>query len=86
MGSLHQRKVKKWRGASNRHVAVDVSPLMVRGDIRCEPSATFLFAVVIVLTGPSLAGSADRELPGTGTFTYCGYPIVAPAMMAAIGR
>jgi hypothetical protein len=47
---------------------------------------SYIFAVVIVLTGPSLAGSADRDLPGTGTFTYCGSPIVAPAMTAAIGQ
>jgi len=43
--------------------------------------------LVFVLTGPSLAGSADRDMPGIGTFTYCGSPIVTPApdVMAAIG-
>jgi hypothetical protein len=47
-----------------------------------------VFAVVLVLTGPSLAGSADRDIPGIGTFTYCGSPIPAPApqVMAAIGQ
>ena len=49
---------------------------------------SYIIAVVLVLTGPSLAGSADRDLPGIGTFTYCGSPILAPApeMMAAVGQ
>jgi hypothetical protein len=40
------------------------------------------------LAGPSMAGSPDRDLPGIGTFIYCGSPIVtrAPAVMAAIGQ
>ena len=43
---------------------------------------------VFVLTGPSMAGSADRDMPGVGTFTYCGSPVITPApdMMAAIGQ
>ena len=49
---------------------------------------SYIIALVLVLTGPSLAGSADRDLPGIGTFTYCGSPILAPApeMMAAVGQ
>jgi hypothetical protein len=45
-----------------------------------------IFAVVMILAGPSLAGSADGDLPGIGTFSYCGSPIPAPQVMAAIGR
>ncbi len=47
---------------------------------------SYVIALVFVLTGPSLAGSADRDMPGIGTFTYCGSPIVTPApdVMAAI--
>ena len=37
-----------------------------------------LIALVFLLTGPSLAGSADRDMPGVGTFTYCGSPVVTP--------
>ncbi|CAN7269069.1 hypothetical protein LJR220_001236 [Bradyrhizobium sp. LjRoot220] len=37
-----------------------------------------IIALVVVLTGPSLAGSADRDMPGVGTFTYCGSPVVTP--------
>jgi hypothetical protein len=47
---------------------------------------SYIFAVVLVLTGPSLAGSADGDLPGIGTFNYCGSPIPAPQIMAAIGH
>jgi hypothetical protein len=49
---------------------------------------SYMIAVVFVLAGPSLAGSADRDLPGVGTFTYCGSPVAAPApgMMAAISQ
>ena len=47
-----------------------------------------MIVLVLVLTGPSLAGSADRDVPGVGTFIYCGSPIPNPApdMMAAIGQ
>jgi len=47
-----------------------------------------IIAAVLVLSGPSLAGPADGDLPGVGTFIYCGSPIVtpAPAVMAAIGQ
>jgi len=46
----------------------------------------YTFILVFVLTVPSLAGSADRDMPGVGTFTYCGSPVVMPApdVMAAI--
>ena len=37
-----------------------------------------IIALVLVLTGPSLAGSADRDMPGVGTFIYCGSPIMTP--------
>ena len=47
---------------------------------------SYIFAVVLVLTAPSLAGSADGDLPGIGTFSYCGSPIPAPQIMAAIGH
>jgi hypothetical protein len=45
-----------------------------------------IFAVVMILAGPSLAGSTDGDLPGVGTFNYSGSPIPAPQVMAAIGR
>jgi hypothetical protein len=49
---------------------------------------SYIIAAVLVLTGPSLAGSADRDMPGVGTFTYCGTPIITPApeMVVAVGQ
>jgi hypothetical protein len=49
---------------------------------------SYIIALVLVLTGPSLAGSADRDVPGVGTFIYCGSPILtlAPDLMAAVGQ
>lgn len=45
---------------------------------------SYMIALVFVLTGPSLAGSADRDMPRVGTFTYCGSPVVtlAPDLLA----
>jgi hypothetical protein len=49
---------------------------------------SYMIALAFLLTGPSLAGPADRDLPGIGTFTYCGSPIPAPPreMAAAAGQ
>jgi len=59
---------------------------MAIGEIQMR-ALSYVIALVFVLTGPSLAGSADRDMPGIGTFTYCGSTIVTPApdVMAAIG-
>ena len=37
---------------------------------------SFILAFAFVMIGPSLAGSSDTDLPGVGTFTYHGSPIV----------
>lgn len=49
---------------------------------------SYIIALVFVLTGPSLAGSADRDMPGVGTFTYCGSPVVtaAPDLIAVVSE
>jgi hypothetical protein len=49
---------------------------------------SYVIAVVFVLTGPSPADQAVRDLPGVGAFIYCGSPIITPApqAMAATGR
>jgi hypothetical protein len=46
---------------------------------------SFIITLVWVLAGPSLLGSAGRDLPGIGTFTYCGSPILnsGPEVLAA---
>lgn len=40
---------------------------------------SYVIVLVLALTGPSLAGSADRDVPGVGTFVYCGSPVINPA-------
>jgi hypothetical protein len=47
---------------------------------------SYIIVPVVVLTGPSLAGSDDHNMPGVGTFTYCGTPIQTPAIMAQVGQ
>ncbi len=49
---------------------------------------SYIVALVFILTGPSLAGSADRDMPGVGTFAYCGSPMVTsvPDVVAAISQ
>jgi hypothetical protein len=49
---------------------------------------SYMIVLVLVLTGPSLAGTAERDVPGVGTFVYCGSPIMIPApeLMAGLGQ
>ena len=46
---------------------------------------SYIIATVLLLTGPLLAGSADNDLPGIGTFSYNGSPIHTeiPSMVTA---
>jgi hypothetical protein len=43
----------------------------------------YLLACVFVLATSSMAGTVDGGLPGIGTFTYGGPPIVSPVVVAA---
>ena len=49
---------------------------------------SYMIALVFVLPGPSLAGSADRDMPSAGTFIYCGSALVTPApdMVVAVSQ
>jgi hypothetical protein len=42
-------------------------------------TVSFVFALAFLVTGSSMAGSVESSLPGVGTFTYNGSPIVTPA-------
>jgi hypothetical protein len=46
---------------------------------------SYMIAIVVLLTGPSMAGSTESDLPGIGTFSYNGSPIntQVPALVAA---
>ena len=37
---------------------------------------SFILAFGFILAGPSIAGSSDNGLPGIGTFSYNGSPVV----------
>ena len=45
---------------------------------------SFILAFAFILAGPTLAGSADGDLPGIGTFAYNGSLIVTSAPRAII--
>ena len=45
---------------------------------------SFILAFAFVLAGPSMAGSTDSRLPGSGTFAYSGSPIVTSAPEAVV--
>jgi hypothetical protein len=50
---------------------------------------SYMIALAFILASPSLAGSADRDLPGVGTFTYWGSPVVVTplhGLMAAVSQ
>jgi hypothetical protein len=54
---------------------------------RAVRALSYIVAFVLVLAAPSSAGSAERDMPGIGTFAYNGSPVLAPAssrMMAAV--
>ena len=38
----------------------------------------YSIALASFMSSPSMAGNADRDMPGVGTFTYCGSPVAAP--------
>jgi hypothetical protein len=40
---------------------------------------SFILAFGLVIAGTSMAGSADGNLPGVGTFEYSGSPVTATA-------
>lgn len=45
---------------------------------------SFVLALAFVVGVPALAGSADRDLPGIGTFSYNSVPVQVPQRMAAL--
>ena len=42
---------------------------------------SFILAFAFILAGPSMAGSADRGMPGIGTFAYNGSAVAPDALM-----
>jgi hypothetical protein len=48
-------------------------------------TVSFILALAFVVAGPSMAGSVQSGLPGVGTFSYNGSPVVTqlPLVIAA---
>ena len=59
-------------------------PAANRGDSQMR-TLSFILAFAFILAGPSMAGSSDGSLPGVGSFSYNGSPVVssAPVVVAA---
>ena len=45
---------------------------------------SFILAFAFILAGPILADSSDGNLPGIGTFSYNGSPIVTDVAQAIV--
>jgi hypothetical protein len=69
----------------NRATTTAVSAGCETGDSQMR-TLTFILAFGFVLAGPSMAGLSDGGLPGIGSFTYSGPPIVAPAAIVVAAR
>jgi hypothetical protein len=46
----------------------------------------FILACAFMLAGSTMAGSTERGLPGVGTFSYNGSPIMAPHAVIVAAR
>jgi hypothetical protein len=50
-------------------------------------TVSFMLAFAFILAGPSMAGSSDHGLPGIGTFSYNGAPMIsAPQALVVAAR
>jgi hypothetical protein len=47
---------------------------------------SFILAFAFVVAGTSMAGSAENGLPGVGTFSYNGSPVVASQAIVVAAR
>ncbi|MGY4169800.1 hypothetical protein [Bradyrhizobium sp. USDA 3458] len=67
------------RSLSDRHTT---APDAERNNGDCQMrTMSLILALAFVMAGSSMAGSPDSGLPGIGTFSYNGSPVVTPAPM-----
>ena len=78
-----EAELRKRRMVINTPTKRRIAPTGKTGD-RQMKSLSFILAVAFVLAGPTLAGSSDADLPGIGTFSYDGSPIVTSAPQAVV--
>jgi hypothetical protein len=60
-----------------------ITPTGKTGDSQMR-TLSFILAFAFILAGPILAGSSDGNLPGIGTFSYNGSPIVTDVAQAIV--
>jgi hypothetical protein len=60
-----------------------ITPTGKTGDSQMR-TLSFILAFAFILAGPILAGSSDGNLPGIGTFSYNGSPIVTDVSQAIV--
>jgi hypothetical protein len=77
--------VRKQRMVINFATRTAASAGIQTGDSQMR-TLTFILAFGFVLAGPSIAGLADSGLPGIGSFSYTGSPVVAPAAIVVAAR
>lgn len=65
----------RWLSEDNE-TAGDADP--ITGDTHMR-TCSFILAFAFVMAGPSMAGSAEKGLPGVGTFAYHGSPVAMAA-------
>jgi hypothetical protein len=49
-------------------------------------TVSFILALVFVIAGSSMAGSAESGLPGVGTFSYNGTPVAPSQTLIVAAR
>jgi hypothetical protein len=71
-------------GYQSCNKTADSARNLMPGDSQMR-SMNFILAFAFLMVAPSLAGSSDNGLPGIGTFSYSGSPIItsAPMVVAA---
>src|ERR1035437_7393725 len=81
--SLFAQNSGNSRGLSSWQQERRTAPAAKTGDSQMR-TLSFILAYPFVLSGPPMAGSPDRSLPGIGTFAYNGSPIVTTAPQAIV--
>jgi hypothetical protein len=79
-----------WRAELRKRLMVINPPTTTGGSAGHESgdstmrTVSFILALAFVVSGSSMAGSAEGGLPGIGTFAYTGSPVVvsAPVVVA----
>ena len=78
-----EAELRKRRMVINTPTKRRIAPAGKTGDSQMR-TLSFILAFAFVLAGPTLTGSSDGNLPGVGTFSYNGSPIVTDVPQAIV--